>query len=83
MPRRSPALEFAAAADFRKRRALAGVDRLRQLLEIALPDLPNKSQTRELTNALVYYHSTRTFTVANLFIGFVRFAQWSQSGPHG
>ncbi len=71
--------EFAASAIARKEEALAGVDRLRQLLEIALPDLPNKSQARELSNSLVYFHSIAS-TVANMFIGFVEFARWLSGG---
>jgi hypothetical protein len=69
----------AAAAIAEKREALANVDRIRQLFDIAAPDLPNKSQVRDLSNALAYFHSFAG-TVAHLYMGFVRCVAWVQGG---
>jgi hypothetical protein len=62
-----------------KMEALRGVDRMRQLFDLASPELPNRSQARDLGNSLAYFGSFAG-TVAHLFTGFVRFAQWARSG---
>jgi hypothetical protein len=67
-----------AAVDL-KMEALRGVDRMRQLFDLASPELPNRSQARDLANSLAYF-SSFAGTVAYLFVGFVRFAQWARSG---
>ena len=69
----------AAEALAEKDEALAGVDRMRQDFEIALPDLPNKTQARDLGNTLTYFGSFAG-TVGNLFMGFVWFHQWAKGG---
>jgi len=62
-----------------KQEALDGVDRMRRLFEIAMPDLPNKNQARDLGNTLAYF-SSFAGTLANLLPGFIRFHQWNQGG---
>jgi hypothetical protein len=62
-----------------KDEAMAGVDRMRQDFEIALPDLPHKAQARDLANTLTYFGSFAG-TVGNLFMGFVYFHLWAQGG---
>ncbi len=57
--------------------ALAGVDRLRQLFDLAAPELPNKSQARDLANSLACLGSFAG-AITHLFTGFVRFLQWSR-----
>lgn len=69
----------AAAAIQEKREALEGVDRITRLFDIASPELPNKSQARDLTNCLAYFQSFAG-TVAHLFMGFVRYTAWVNSG---
>jgi hypothetical protein len=76
---RVAALGSAEEAIDEKREAMAGVDRIVQLFDIASPELPNKSQVRDLFNALAYFRSFAA-TVAELFIGFVRYAQWAGTG---
>jgi hypothetical protein len=67
------------AACAEKSDALAAVDRIRQLFDLASPELPNKSQARDLANSLAYF-SSFAGAVAHLFTGFVRFAQWTRTG---
>jgi hypothetical protein len=62
-----------------KYEALAAVDRIRQLFDIAAPDLPYGSQVRDLGHTLAYFGSFAG-TVAHLFIGLVRFRQWKLGG---
>jgi len=69
----------AAEAVAEKRTALAGVDRIRRLFEIAAPDLPNKTQARDLANTLAYF-SSFAGTLAQALMGFIRFHQWNQGG---
>jgi hypothetical protein len=69
----------AQSAVEQKMEALRGVDRMRQLFDLASPELPNRSQARDLGNSLAYF-SSFAGTVAHLFVGFVRFAQWARSG---
>ena len=69
----------ADAAIAEKLEALAGVDRIRHLFEIAVPDLPNKTQARDLANTLAYF-SSFAGTLAQLLLGFIRFHQWNQAG---
>jgi hypothetical protein len=69
----------AAEALLEKEEALAGVDRMRLDFDIALPDLPNKVQARDLGNTLTYFGSFAG-TVGHLFMGFVRFHQWARGG---
>jgi hypothetical protein len=59
--------------------AMHGVHRIRQLFDLAAPELPNKSQVRALANSLTYFISFAG-TVAHLFIGFVRFGEWVRGG---
>jgi hypothetical protein len=63
-----------------KAAALAGVDRLRQLFDIASPELPNKSQARDLANSLACLGSFAG-AVVHLFTGFIRFHQWLRYSP--
>ncbi|HVX84009.1 MAG TPA: hypothetical protein VH253_04260 [Phycisphaerae bacterium] len=63
-----------------KAAALAGVDRLRQLFDIATPELPNKSQARDLANSLACLGSFAG-AVVHLFTGFIRFHQWLRYSP--
>jgi hypothetical protein len=60
-----------------KAAALAGVDRLRQLFDLASPELPNKSQARDLANSLACLGSFAG-ALTHLFTGFVRFLQWAK-----
>jgi hypothetical protein len=69
----------ASEAITEKHEAQAAVDRIRQLFDIASPDLPPTNQVRELGNTLAYF-SSFAGTVVHLFIGLVRFRQWAQSG---
>jgi hypothetical protein len=69
----------AAEALAEKEEALAGVDRMRLDFDIALPELPNKVQARDLGNTLTYFGSVAG-TVGHLFMGFVRFHQWAREG---
>ena len=69
----------AAHAIQEKREALEGVDRITRLFDIASPELPNKSQARDLTNCLAYFQSFAG-TVAHLFMGFARYTAWVNSG---
>lgn len=72
-------LERADAACEEKTQALQMVDRMRQVWGIAQPELPNKSQVRDLTSSLLYFASFAG-AVAHCFCGFVRFVQWSRGG---
>jgi hypothetical protein len=69
----------AAEAVLEKREALEGVDRIARLFDIASPELPNRSQARDLTNCLAYFQSFAG-TVAHLFMGFAKYAAWVNSG---
>ena len=62
-----------------KAEALRLADRIRQLWELASPELPNKSQARDLTGSLLCFDSF-SGAVAHLFSGLVRFAQWTRGG---
>jgi hypothetical protein len=62
-----------------KREAMQGVNRIRQLFDLASPELPNRSQVRGLTNSLAYFSSFAA-TVVNLFVGFVQFGEWVRAG---
>jgi hypothetical protein len=62
-----------------KREAMEGVRRMGQLFDIAVPDLPNKSQVRDISNALAYFQGFAS-AVAELFAGLVRYAAWVSSG---
>jgi hypothetical protein len=76
---RAVELGMAEEAVTEKREALEIVDRIQRLFDIAAPELPNKSQARDLTNALGYFASFAG-TVAHLFMGFVRYARWVNTG---
>jgi hypothetical protein len=73
-------MEHGLAADAlaEKREAIAGVDRIRHLFDLASQELPGKSQSRDLANCLAYYHSFAG-SVAHAFMGFVRFCAWEAS----
>ena len=62
-----------------KYEALEAVDRIRHLFDIAAPDLPSTNQAREVGHTLAYF-SSLAGTVAHLFMGFVRYRQWVQTG---
>jgi hypothetical protein len=62
-----------------KMEAMQKVNRIRQLFDLAAPELPNRSQVRGLANSLTYF-SSFAGTVVSLFNGFVRFGQWVRAG---
>lgn len=76
---RAVELGAGATAIAEKREALELADRIQRLFDIASPELPNRSQARDLAACLAYFHSFAG-TVAHLFIGFVRYAMWVNGG---
>ncbi len=69
------AMPSAEQACQEKLAAAAGAAAMRRMFDSAAPGLPNKSQARDLLGTLVYYESFAG-TLAHIFCGFVRYAQW-------
>jgi hypothetical protein len=62
-----------------KTQALGVADRIRELFDLAMPDLPNKAQARELANTLICLGSFAG-TVAHACRGFIQFVRWARAG---